>query len=560
MTEPPERPQTEDTGKLEPLGEGRYELLEVIGTGGMATVYRAYDHRLQTARAIKLLAPELTRNSSVRRRFEVEARTMASIHHPNIVGVHDVGAEGERFYIVMEYVPAGSLMEFVQENGPMPPRLAVEALLPILSALEEAHAQGIIHRDIKPHNILVTANGQPRITDFGIAHVANEDMNLTKTGSVMGTWGFMAPEQRVSARQVDGRADIYAFGATLYTLLTGEVPVDLFACEIDGEMLRGVPESLRPVIQKATCYKPEERYADCDAVRRDLRALLDVLPTTHDAYPTLGLTEEQKKQRRESGTIVPASTQPDSRASGATFAGDLFEKVGQDGWTLSDERSVYYEGGKRKGPRGQLGSLFVVLGVAIGVAAVALWPGEPEPVSQESPVEEETVPEGAEEAEVPQPELVLLEEESETVPEPTPEPTPVVEPVAQPAPVPEVRDEPESTDGTDSRLAPRLFSRSGRRGGAPRFGGPGGPDVAEEGEPYRSEARVEGQVTEIIFNSLSDPGHIYRAGQSLPEGSYLVRYRYDEGTPLQDAGTLEIAEGSEEFVRCVARMQKCGIR
>ncbi len=109
-------------------------------------------------------------------------------------------------------------------------------------------------------------------------------------------------------------------------------------------------------------------------------------------------------------------------------------------------------------------------------------------------------------------------------------------------------------------MAPRLFPRAGRRGGAPRFGNPEGPGATGSAEPFRGEARIEGQVTEILFNSLSEPGHIYREGQSMPEGSYLVRYRYDEGTPLQDAGTLVIAEDSADFVRCVQRMQKCGVR
>ena len=192
MTEPPvETPAHVD---LTPLEGGRYQLLEVIGAGGMATVYRAWDERLQVTRAVKILSPQLYRNTTIRHRFETEARTMARLYHTHIVGVHDVGVDGERVYIVMELVAGGSLMDHVSANGPMPVKMATEALLSLMHALKAAHASGVVHRDIKPHNIMVDHNGVLKVGDFGIAHVADENMSMTKTGSVMGTWGYMAPE------------------------------------------------------------------------------------------------------------------------------------------------------------------------------------------------------------------------------------------------------------------------------------------------------------------------------------------------------------------------------
>ncbi len=220
---------SQDNPFLRPLANGRYRLLEPLGVGGMASVYKAWDERLRCHRAVKLLSPEMASKANLRKRFEAEAQTMARLHHPNIVDVQDVGSDGERLFIVMEYVPAGSLMDYLNANGPMPPRMAVEALLPVLAALQEAHDNGVVHRDVKPHNVLVTMGGRPKVTDFGIARITSEDMSMTKTGSVMGTWGFMAPEQRISARKVDGRADVYAAASTLYCLLTNETPVDLFA-------------------------------------------------------------------------------------------------------------------------------------------------------------------------------------------------------------------------------------------------------------------------------------------------------------------------------------------
>ncbi len=263
-----------------PLADGRYQLIDVLGVGGMATVYRAYDARLQVPRAIKVLLPSLARKRSLRTRFETEASTMALLEHPHIVRVYDVGIDGDRVYIVMELVSGGSLLDRVKQHGALPPRMAVRATLDMLRALQVAHAKGVVHRDIKPHNVLITSEGELRLTDFGIARIRldEEDDGMTKTGAVMGTWGFMAPEQRVDAKSVDVRADIYSVGATLYAILTDKTPVDLFVADMDAKLLADLPDPLAEIIRVSCKYEREERYADPMTMVAALEPLLEALP------------------------------------------------------------------------------------------------------------------------------------------------------------------------------------------------------------------------------------------------------------------------------------------
>jgi len=262
------------------LCDGRYRLVSELGAGGMATVYRAYDSRLQVERAIKVLSPNLARKRSLRTRFEGEASTMALLEHKNIVRVYDVGSDGDRIFIVMELVDGGSLLDRVKKHGPLPPRMAVRTTIDMLDALKVAHSRGVIHRDIKPHNVLLSADGI-RITDFGIARIQkwDDDDSLTKTGSVMGTWGFMAPEQRVDAKSVDERADIYSVGATLYSVLTDRTPVDLFAADMDPKMMQGIGPEVAEVIKNSTRYDRTERYGSVDEM---VAALHLILPKLND--------------------------------------------------------------------------------------------------------------------------------------------------------------------------------------------------------------------------------------------------------------------------------------
>ena len=251
----------------EALAGGRYRLLSVLGEGGMATVYRGYDTSLDIERAIKILSPAMCARPNIRRRFEEEARTMARLHHRSIVAVQDVGVDGDRAYMVMELVEGGSLMDLLERRGSaFPPVQACDAVLAILAGLEVAHKKGVVHRDIKPHNVLVTAEGEMKVTDFGIAQVSDRG-GATRTGTAMGTWAYMAPEQRSSAKHVDARADVYAVGASLYVLLTMEEPYDLYAAEIQESLFAKLPGGLPQVLRKACRFLPEERYASAAEMR-----------------------------------------------------------------------------------------------------------------------------------------------------------------------------------------------------------------------------------------------------------------------------------------------------
>jgi len=163
------------------LCAGRYLLVDPIGEGGMATVYRAFDQRLQVWRAVKVLNPKYGSSKKVKARFDTEAQTMALLEHPNIVRVYDVGSIGEVSYIVMELVEGGTPVDWLERWGCMPPRLALRVTEQICHGIEAAHAKGVIHRDIKPHNVLLTLDGTCRVTDFGIARVGDPDQSMTKT-------------------------------------------------------------------------------------------------------------------------------------------------------------------------------------------------------------------------------------------------------------------------------------------------------------------------------------------------------------------------------------------
>ena len=270
------------------IADGRYTLVEPLGVGGMATVFKAFDQRLQVWRAVKVLAPQYSNRPSLRDRFEAEARTMASLEHRHIVRVYDVGRAGGSPYIVMELVDGGTLVDWVKQHGPMPPRLAVDAMIQTCEGVSAAHARRIVHRDIKPHNVLITAEGLCRVTDFGIARVEDDNEHLTRTGAVFGTWAYMAPEQRADAKKVDARADVYSLGATLYYLVTGRTPMDLFAAEKDPAVMEGIHECLMPVLVKSTQYSRNDRYETVQHFISALVALRETTPVDPPETPSLG--------------------------------------------------------------------------------------------------------------------------------------------------------------------------------------------------------------------------------------------------------------------------------
>src|SRR6476646_4157713 len=201
---------------------GRYRLEARIGSGGMSTVYRALDETLQRQVAIKLMNREITNDSDQLERFRREARAVAQLSHPHIVGVIDAGEDEGRPYIVFEYVEGETLKERIRRMGRLPVEEAIAYAIEIARALGCAHANHIVHRDIKPQNVLLDAEGSAKVTDFGIARSLRDD-GLTADGRVLGTTDYVSPEQALG-HDVNGQSDIYSLGVVLYEMLTGTVP------------------------------------------------------------------------------------------------------------------------------------------------------------------------------------------------------------------------------------------------------------------------------------------------------------------------------------------------
>jgi serine/threonine-protein kinase PpkA len=198
-----------------------YKILRQLGRGGMATVYLAMQESVQREVALKIMSPALLVDPNFGERFLREARIAAKLHHRHVVGVHDVGREGDHHYIAMEYLGGGALLN--KDGEPRAAPFALRVTREIAMALNYAHAKGFVHRDVKPDNILLRDDGSSALTDFGIARANDSATNMTRTGTVIGTPHYMSPEQ-ARGRALDGRADLYSLGVVLSELLTGRVP------------------------------------------------------------------------------------------------------------------------------------------------------------------------------------------------------------------------------------------------------------------------------------------------------------------------------------------------
>jgi serine/threonine protein kinase len=297
----------------EALFADRYRLERRLGVGGMATVQLAFDTRLERYVAVKLLAEHLAEDSSFVSRFRREALAAARLVHPNIVQVFDFGSEASsgRQFIVMEYVDGHSCAELLRDRGPMGPRDAVDVLAQACRGLDYAHRNGVVHRDVKPGNLLRNTDGVVKLADFGIAKAA-EQSDITKVGSVLGTAAYLSPEQ-ARGEPAGPTSDLYALGVVAYQLMAGRLPyeaaslTDLARLQEAGpperlsDVVRDVPDALAAVVARALARDPERRYTDAaemeDALRdglagvahtEDLDATRTLPPT--DATRALGAT------------------------------------------------------------------------------------------------------------------------------------------------------------------------------------------------------------------------------------------------------------------------------
>ncbi|MCB9693162.1 MAG: serine/threonine protein kinase [Alphaproteobacteria bacterium] len=261
-----------------PSGEvvaDRYRIQEPIGFGGAGDVYEVRDTRLGTTLALKLLYEDQLATNVLRQRFLTEARIMAELQHPHILPVYDLGEHAGRVFFVMEHCPLGNVREHFREEGSV--QLAVKVAVQVLGALEHAHANGCIHRDVKPANVLRFENDLFKLADFGVARYdAAGVARHTRTGDYLGTLGYMSPEQRADPRRVEPPSDLYAAGAMLYALLsgTGRPPPDLYALDIDEHRLPGVPAEVRAAVERSTRARAEDRFPDAAAMRMALEHAL----------------------------------------------------------------------------------------------------------------------------------------------------------------------------------------------------------------------------------------------------------------------------------------------
>jgi eukaryotic-like serine/threonine-protein kinase len=297
--------------------EGRYRILERLARGGMSTVYSAMDERLERPVAVKVMSSALSNDPAFADRFAREARVAARLAHLNAVSVYDQGVDGEHVFLVMELVRGRTLRDLLRERGPLSPAQAVSVMEPVLAALAAAHRAGLVHRDVKPENILLSDDGVVKVADFGLARAVEADASSTRTGLMMGTVAYCPPEQ-ISRGAADARSDVYSAGVVFFELLTGTAPyvgdsaMAVAYQHVNSEVpapssrLAGIPRQLDELVQRATSREPSGRPLDAGAMLAEL----------HDVRVDLGLPVVAVPARRRGNADLDATQRIDRIGEG----------------------------------------------------------------------------------------------------------------------------------------------------------------------------------------------------------------------------------------------------
>jgi len=287
---------------------GRFELEELVGSGGMSSVYRAHDRVLDRRVAVKVLHRHYSGDDEYVQRFLREARTVASLSHPNVVTVIDRGEHDGQQFIVFELIDGDNLKRLIERNGPAPVERALELAIQIARGLEAAHERGLVHRDVKPQNVLLNGDGRAKVTDFGIAREIDVQQGMTQTGTVLGTSDYISPEQ-AQGRHVDEHTDVYSLGVVLYELLTGELPFtgENFVAVAMGhindpapsvlELRPAVPPRIAAAVARALEKDPRARWATMAAFRGELEAILREIRGGETGAATVVLPPPRRRAR-----------------------------------------------------------------------------------------------------------------------------------------------------------------------------------------------------------------------------------------------------------------------
>lgn len=360
----------------------RYEIVNKIGTGGMSDVYKAKDHTLGRFVAIKVLKPEFSEDVNFVTKFRTEAQSAAGLEHPNIVNIYDVGSENGMHYIVMEYVEGITLKTYIEKKGQLTFKEAVSIAIQVGRGIEAAHNKGIIHRDIKPQNIIISTEGKVKVTDFGIARAATSN---TISSDVMGSVHYASPEQARNGF-VDGKSDIYSLGIVMYEMVTGRVPFDgdttvaVAIQHLQEEIVPpsayapNLPISMEKIILKCTQKNPDRRYESMTALLADLRkALISpnedfvvIAPVSQEKTRVIG-EEEINKIKQETSNIYLSDEDIVSHNQNHR---DKFEKRDRFEEDDEDDEEAYDDELEEMNPK--MDKAITIMGIAAGVIIVAL--------------------------------------------------------------------------------------------------------------------------------------------------------------------------------------------